>query len=406
MFISMKNLMYCAALALMLPACKQDKSAAATDPSTTKGTELKATPPATAKPEIELFMVNVDNLLLRDQPTKNGSKVITKLGKGDFVEGNGEVSSTREEATLRGINFMEPYCRVITTTPEQHKGWAYAGGLTKVYLGTRANSPDLGRLSLFAMHLKKLNPEQPASGKAAWDYVEANFKDAKGALAEAVYVLLQDFLQSIAFNENTYKITDNIKWADDDYSAISANTFNMKKYPATAALATQGFTLETGEGMVFPIVDWQRMYQYFSSKVTPVFKQYLDLEKTESQDPGTSDGHWTISMDELAARSVRWEKFNTENPYFLYSYETQESEKWGRFALINGNDGYSFFDYETQMATDEAKTFWAKVQQQYPGTKLAADIKKMTDLLQVEGWKKTQKVDDYLTKAAEAYSGY
>jgi hypothetical protein len=56
------------------------------------------------------------------------------------------------------------------------------------------------------------------------------------------------------------------------------------------------------------------------------------------------------------------------------------------------------------MATAEAKAFWAKTLQQYPGTQLAASVKAFTDLLQAEGWKKTPKVEEYLTKKAEEYS--
>jgi hypothetical protein len=279
MQIAMKNWVFFALLCWSITACKNEKRP--TDQPTASAPELKATPATATKPEIELLMVNVDNLLLRDQPTKNGSKAITKLSLGDFLEGTGEVSSAKEEATLREMVFVEPYLRVVTTTPEQHRGWAFGGGLTKVYAGSRANSPDLGRLSQFSAMLKGLSTKKTTSGKAAWDYVEANFKDAKGPLAEAVYVMLEAHLRRVIFESDAYVLTEKINWSEDDFNRVYENNFDMKKYPATATLATQGFNLETGEGMIFPIVDWQRMFQYFSEKVGPAFKQYLDLNNIE-----------------------------------------------------------------------------------------------------------------------------
>jgi hypothetical protein len=389
------------ALLALASACKQTPK---NDQATT------ATPPATspaaapvAKPEMYLYAVTVNNLLLRDQPTKNGSKVVTKFQAGDFVEGNGEVSPNREEVELRGIPYNEPYFRVTSTTPEQHQGWAYSAALTQVYAGPRATSPDLGKLVQFTTLLRGLNPKDLSTGKKAWDHVTANFADAKGPLADAAYILLDDYLTQTEVNSDGYKQLEVIQWTEADYEAIYKNNFDMKKHPVTQKMAESGFTLETAEGMVFPTADWQRMYQFFGGKVTAPFKAFLDQKQIEYRDPDSNDGGIAIELDELAQRAAFWEKFNLDNPYFAYGQQTRESEKWLRMTTLSGLNNTPVFNYETKEISPEYKKMWADVQQKYPNTQLAAKCKALSDLCAAEGWKATKRVEDMLTAIASEY---
>ncbi|MBK8425761.1 MAG: hypothetical protein IPL27_07170 [Lewinellaceae bacterium] len=151
----MKSLKFLAPAVLsalvILNACQQDAKQTTTTPALTSASQ-----DAKVKPQVYLFATTVDKLNLRDQPNKAG-KVIAQFAEGDFVESNGEVSPNKEEAQLRGITYLEPYFKVTSTTPEQHNGWAYGGALQRVYAGSRAGSPDLGKLSQFTMFLKTLD---------------------------------------------------------------------------------------------------------------------------------------------------------------------------------------------------------------------------------------------------------
>lgn len=82
--------------------------------------------------------------------------------------------ANKEEAQLRGITYLEPYFKVTFTTPEQHNGWAYGGALQRVYAGSRAGSPDLGKLSQVDHVPETLDAKKLESGKKAWDYVKTN----------------------------------------------------------------------------------------------------------------------------------------------------------------------------------------------------------------------------------------
>ncbi|MBK6997438.1 MAG: hypothetical protein IPH31_21960 [Lewinellaceae bacterium] len=236
---------------------------------------------------------------MREQSNKNG-KVITQFAEGEFVEGTGEISTNKEENTLRDIPYNEPYFKVISTTPEQHQGWAYSAALEPVYAGPRSTAPDLGRLSSFSIFLKTLKTDKLESGKKAIDFAKTHFATASGTLADAAFIMLQNFLSRMEMSGNFYTLTESNQWADTDYEAIWNETFDMNKYPLTKSLAENGFRLEVGEGMIFPIVDWIRLSDFFAGKVTPPMKAYLLQSATEQKDNAYDDGGIIIGLDTLA----------------------------------------------------------------------------------------------------------
>lgn len=377
-------------------ACNSDSKPAGSVPP-----PPETAPPASPKPEVYLYVVTVDKLNLRDQSNKNG-KVVTQFPEGDFVEGTGEVSANKEEVTLREIPYNEPYFKVKSTTPEQLEGWAYSAALHAVYAGPRSTLPDLGKLSQLSMLLKTLPVTKIESGKKAIDYVKANFAGANGTLGDAAFILLQNFLFRMETEGNYYTQTESIQWADADYEAIWKETFDMNKYPFTKTLAASGFRLEQGEGMIFPIVDWAKLADFFSSKVTPPMKEYILQNVVEQKDNAYDDGGIVIGMDTIADWAAFWEKFNKMNPYFVRSYETTDSERWQRHTVLVGSDNTPCYDFETQAIRDDFKKVWAYAQQKYPGTKLAKDAKELADLCAAEGWKRSKKVEDWQTNYAKA----
>lgn len=384
------------AFALLLSACGSDSQ-----PANTAATPAVSTEDPKIKPEVYLFATTVDKLNLREEPNKNG-KVITQLGEGDFVESTGEVSVNKEEAQLRGITYLEPYFKVTSTTPEQHNGWAYGGALQRVYAGSRPNSPDLGKLSQFTMFLKTLDAKKLESGKKAWDYVKFNLSSATGSLADATFILLEQYLFRMEREGEFYTLTEKITWTDQDYMDIHDNKFDMNRYPATKPLAENGFRLATGEGMVFPVVDWNQLSAFFSGKVTASMATYLKEETTENNETMYNDGGIIVPLQEIADRAASWEKFNKDNPYFVRKEETIESERWMRLIMVNGSDNTPTFDYESQMIREDFKNVWVYIAQKYPGTQLAAVTKELSDLCASEGWKRTKKVEDWQVKFAES----
>ncbi len=388
------------ALATLFFSCKQDAKQTAT---TTPPVAPETTTPTTAQPESYLYVATVDKLNLRDQPNKAG-KVLAQFAEGEIMEGTGQVSANKEEATLRGISWTEPYFEIKYPTPGQPTGWVYGGALFTIYIGQRTSSPDMGKLGQLNAHLKTLNTKQLESGKKAWDFVKTNFASTTGSTADAAFILLEKFLSRMEHEGEYYKLTEDFKWAESDYEAISNETFDTNKYPHTKKIAQNGFRLETGEGMIFPIVDIAKLAEFFVGKATPPMKAYIEQELLEQKDQAWSDGGIIISLEKLADRGAWWERFNRENPYFPLHSQTIESERWPRLVLVNGSDNSPTYDSESQLITEEYKKAWAYIQQKYPGTHLAASTKQIADLCAAEGWKRTKKVEDFQMKFVESYN--
>jgi hypothetical protein len=154
--------------------------------------------------------------------------------------------------------------------------------------------------------------------------------------------------------------------------------------------------------MIYPIVDWAKLADFFSTKVTPPMKEYILQNVVEQKDNAYDDGGIVIGMDTIADWAAFWEKFNKMNPYFVRSYETTDSERWQRHTVLVGSDNTPCYDFETQAIRDDFKKVWAYAQQKYPGTKLAKDAKELADLCAAEGWKRSKKVEDWQTNYAKA----
>jgi len=391
---AIKTLLWLGTLGLLWTSCNSGANTNGSEKNTT--TAPTTTTPVAVKPELQLYMVKVENLLLRNLPSKTGSTVVTKFAAGDFVEGTGNVSDKKEEATIQNMVMVEPYLEVVSTTPEQQKGWAYGGALLPVYSGARNTTPDLGRLSQLSAALKGLNTKKLESGKKAWDAAQQFLSDANGPLADAGFVMLQQFMGRLETDGQFYNLTDAIQWTDDDYRTMADGKFDMTRYPATKSLAENGFTVAQGEGQVFPVTDFKKLHAFFSPKCTPAFKSYLDQELYEFNNQAWDDGGIIVPLEQIADRAVFWEKFNQTSPYLLVKDRTKESERWSSLVVHNGADNTPPYNYDTKEVLDNFKTLWAYVVQKYPGTALATSVKTLQDLYAAEGWKLTPKVEAWV----------
>jgi hypothetical protein len=381
---------------LLVTSCKQD-----TKKSDSTATTTPAASATMAKPAVWLYAVTVDNLRMRQAPDQKAAQVTT-ISEGDFVVGEGKASPNTEEIELRGVLFNEPYYEVTGTTPEQHKGWAYGGGLRLVYTGSAEKSPDLGKLTQLANHFKSLDVKKLESNKKAWDYLTANFADASGASADAAYIMYEGFSRRMQFEGELYKITEAMTWSTEDMEAVYNMTFDMNKNPKTKQFADYGFRLATAEGMVFPVTDLSRVQAFFQPKLTPPMQAFMNQRVIEDKSQDSSDGGLIIPLDELAGRAAFWENFNKNNPWFPLSIETKESERWMLASILNGMNNTPIADYETKQINEDFKKLWTDIQQKYPGTNLAAQCKTLADLCAAEGWKQTARVEEWQTKTMEA----
>lgn len=390
----MKIFLRALSMVLALSSCQNNTPTAKSDSQT----ESAAAP--LAKPEVVYYLVVVDRLNLREQPSKEG-KVIFQCAETTRLEGTGQISAKKEEAVLRDMTYIEPYVEVTVTTDKTYQGWAYRGGLVMLYAGPKSDAPDEARVQQLAKYLNGLNTRDINSGKKAWDYVKSNYADAKGSLADAVYLLTERFLSRMEREGEYYKITEAVQWANQDYEDVANHKFDGNKYPQTKVFVPNGFRLETGEGMIFPVVDPVPLNDFFIPRATPAMQAFLKQRLLEQNDYADDDGGLRIGIEEVADRAVFWEDFNRNNPYFILSDQTKESETWMRSVLVSGTNNTPTFDYETGAPDANFQKGWAYLQQRYPNSKAAKTVKSLTDLLASEGGKRTAKVDTFVQRVIE-----
>ena len=107
------------------------------------------------QPEVYLYHSLVNNLLVREQPNKQG-KTLSQIPHYEIVESAGELSPNKEKATLLGTEWEEPYLKVTLLNPEKLTGWAFSPGLKCVYAGSRASMPNIDKLRQFTGYLANL----------------------------------------------------------------------------------------------------------------------------------------------------------------------------------------------------------------------------------------------------------
>ncbi|MFN0015891.1 MAG: hypothetical protein ACKVU2_15215, partial [Saprospiraceae bacterium] len=310
-----------------------------------------------AKPELFLYVTNVDNLRLREKPNQS-SEVIAQLKEGTVLESSGNESTNQEKIELRGISRRAPFYQATALTGNKPMGWVFGGALTCVYAGARSGSPDAARVEQFAQYLNTLNPKELESGSKAWHFVENDLADASQTLLDAAFILLERFLERMKTEGEFYTLTEKHTFTSDDGREIFTDKFDHSKYPLTARLFAAGFRMVIGEGTLFPVVNWGRFQEYFGPRVTHPMQKYINQRCAQQNTPMYDEGELLIPLEKMADVAVFWEKFNRENLYFPLGDHSRESETWLRNSLVFGNDSSPVFSGDSSLVGQNYRSAW------------------------------------------------
>lgn len=355
------------------------------------------------KPEYFLYAVRVDDLPLRKKPEQDAI-IIAHLAEGELLAGKGELSANREELTLGGVTYRERYVFAHRLKEEKQAGWAYGAGITELYAGPEVQRPDPAALEAFIRHLQGLDPRDLSSGSKAWRYVEKHLEATTTPLADAVFVLLEQFLRRIEVEGELWKLTEGrLPFNEADAQAVYQGRFDYSKYPLTDSLYSNGFRLAWGEGMFFPVVNWERFRDFFGPRVSQPMQRYINQRMQEYKNPIYENGALIAPLESVVEMAVWWENFNRRYPYFIRRAETRESEAWLRLALLNGVDNTPVFSAETNEVSQAYRSAWEYTLQRHPKTELARRVKEMANLCAAEGWKQTNKVNALRARILQEY---
>ncbi|MFD1177329.1 hypothetical protein ACFQ3W_13615 [Paenibacillus puldeungensis] len=175
---------------------------------------------------------------------------------------------------------------------------------------------------------------------------------------------------------------------------------NAVKTKIKAVLAG-GYKLETAEGMVFPVVDYGALKKYNAS-LSEKMQQYIGLLALESDKKMASDGGLVISWDELAKRTIAFEKFFKAYPGTPEANRAKELYYSSYLsAYLYGLDNTPIFDFDTFKLTDEAKASYEKTVKAYPDTTTAEVVQGFLDVLKKTKWQVFRKADGQQTDIPE-----
>lgn len=327
------------------------------------------------------------------QGASKTAAVLGQAGRGEFVEGLGEISPNRDTATLGDREYVEPYYKVRTLRPDQLEGYLFGGGLQLLYRGRRDQSPDLAQLTQYAAFLKELPMTELGSGGRIWAYLESHPEAlATPALADAMFILTDGALTELEIQGEFYAMLDGIEWTNEQYEQIWRQQIDMNARPETRELALNGFALATAEGSVFPVADVLRLEAFFAPKGSQALKDWLSFQARAFREPVWDDGGIVVELGELASRTLALERFSDQYPDFGLHQRAAESEHWHAYSLLLGSDNSWPADYDTELLRDDFRAAWDQVLREAPQSRTAGYIRKVQAELQREGGKYTRQV--------------
>ncbi|SHM17464.1 hypothetical protein SAMN05216524_1011055 [Mucilaginibacter sp. OK098] len=158
-------------------------------------------------------------------------------------------------------------------------------------------------------------------------------------------------------------------------------------------LKTNGFKVLMTEGDTYIGQDLDFLEKWFSPIVSPVMKEYIARLNKDDKEGFQEDAGLTISIVQLASRTVWWEQFAAKYPDAITA--TLATNYWKGYlgTLLEGMDNTPVMDYENKTISDDYKTAYTYVQNKYPGTKTNNIIAPYFKLLLQ---KNKQKADDLI----------
>lgn len=350
---------------------------------------------ATSKSEVALYTAVMNDLRVREQANLTAN-VTEKIRFGEILTGTGEISAHKDSAMINEMPYKEPWYAI--KTPSGKSGWVFGGGIQAIYKGEAKEAPDAALLTKFYTHLNTLNINDVNSGKKGVDFVTQNFQTANAATYDAACEAYFDFLWKMQF-EKVSKMTDKVKFSNKDMEDIWKDKYDMSKTPNTKLLAENGFRLETTEGTIFPIADWEFVKKHFYSHVSTPMQNYITQTVNEQKEPLSSDNGLVIPAKEVVERAVFWEKFVTASPNFFLTKNIKEHAKSFCSVLIAGMNNTPTFSHEKNILMPEIQQAYDYLLKEHPTTQAAKTIGAFYELVKAEGMKKTPKVEAAMNKA-------
>ncbi|MDR3693647.1 hypothetical protein [Mucilaginibacter sp.] len=231
------------------------------------------------------------------------------------------------------------------------------------------NNPLFKEYSSFLSKLDTSNIEN--STIAVKKFVEL-FKNQKQNVCDTAFMLFDSYYGKLSNTIEDLPLRDtSIKYDSllTDSNSKNISNLSVKLQLIARKLKENGVMVYMSEGDVYIGQDLDFVARWFYGHVSPAMKEYLAQLNIESKQRLTDDAALTIGPDQLAERTIWWERFSSENPNIIISASCKNNWIGYLSILFEGMDNSPILDYGSQNINPYFKTAYSYLQKNFPDSK-------------------------------------
>lgn len=164
---------------------------------------------------------------------------------------------------------------------------------------------------------------------------------------------------------------------------------------------SNGYKLSVSEGMYYFEIDYDQILKDFGQYTSDKLAGYLEIMAAESNKHFAEDAALVISLDELAGRTVKTEKYIGSYPDFVLIKQVKQFHNNYLKAYLLGLNNTPLFDYQTEKAKESFLKSYENTIASQKGTKLAAILEEYLTLLEKSNYMRSEEIMNYINRVTQ-----
>jgi hypothetical protein len=148
-------------------------------------------------------------------------------------------------------------------------------------------------------------------------------------------------------------------------------------------------------------IDYDKILKDFGRFASDQVARYLEIMAAESNKHFAEDAALVISLDELADRTVKTEKYIDRYPDFVQVQQVKQFHDYYLTAYLLGLNNTPLFDYQTEKAKEAFLKSYENTIANQKGTKLAAILEEYLVLLKRSDYMRTEEIVNFVNRVTQ-----
>jgi hypothetical protein len=236
-----------------------------------------------------------------------------------------------------------------------------------------------------------------------FSFIDDNIEDANQELAsEMVYTVMKlcgEYKLNFTDKFNDQEVQSTINSMLTSFEQIDLNTLletdNRNVKELVLETIDKKYKLMSVEGFIMPLVDY-KAYDIYRPYLTQEMNDYMDIKLDESEKPSVLDAGIVIPIDDFIDRIIKSMDYIKNYPDSLRADEVEQFNNGRIYMYLSGIDNNPVFDSNGNILPDRLTEFESNLTK-YGDTEFGKILGSYLDLLEQEGYVRTQEVDDFLS---------